>query len=169
MLQFDIQYSTLKPVHPVVVADIRMEIPRNFTMTAQSTRQFCDFVIICGQRPAFAIGAQVLSGIEAESSRMPKTSHSLSAISCAVRLAGVFDEREPMKAGDFADRVNICRSAVKMDGNDCARSLSDGFFNLWRIDVCRGGVNVHEDRSGSRVADGLSRGEKRIRSSNDFV
>ena len=56
-----------------------------------------------------------------------------------------------------------------MHWNNRARTLGDRGFDAFRIDICRGWVYVHENRSGARINDSLSCRDESIRGSDDLV
>ena len=87
----------------------------------------------------------------------------------AMRVRGVFNDREIMPLGNRHDGAHIGGLAGKMDRDDGARARSKGGFDGFRIDV--EGVQVDICKNGNSIGfdDSRRRGEEGIRRNNDFI
>lgn len=59
-------------------------------------------------------------------------------------LGAVLDDNQPMPPSNLHHTVHFCHLAVEMDRDHCTGAGCDLGFDLCRIDVVSGGVNVHK-------------------------
>src|SRR5690606_15724683 len=109
---------------------------------------------------AFAIGAEVFAGIEAEAAGDANAAGALSIIFGAMGLAGILDDGEPVASGDDQDVVHRGHLPVKVNRQDGLGARGDGTLDLVGVDVESFGVDVDEDRAGADIANGGGRGDE---------
>src|SRR5437588_1881610 len=153
MPQFHIQHRCLDTIHPIVVADIFMQVSGSLAMTTQRSGELRNFVVVGRERSAFAVCTQVLARIKTERGGMSEPANSLPAVTRSVRLACIFDQQQSVIGCDFCNGTEVCRPAIQMHGNDGTSSFGNCLFNLCGINVCCCGINISKDRSRSHIAD----------------
>ena len=97
---------------------------------------------------------------------MPTT---LPAILRAVRLRGVFDQRQIVLAANRQQRVQVRRVPVEMDRQDRLGARRDGAFDQLRVQVERRVVNIHIDRLGAHVGNGPTGGDESAGGGDDLI
>src|SRR5438309_5548225 len=96
--EFRLQDTRLDRIEPAVVSFDFVAILHRLAMVAKHANLFCKGCIVCGNRPGFSTCAQVLTGIEAESSSMgdrtdtAPTTLLIGKVLGSVGLAGIFDD-----------------------------------------------------------------------------
>ena len=118
---------------------------------------------------ALAIGAQVLTGVEAETTQVAHTAGPPALVLGAMGLGGILDHHQVAPAGDLQNRIHVGRLAIEMHRNNGFRFGRDGGFDLRGVDGVRRGVDVHENRRGPGVTDGRDRGYEGEGRGDDFV
>jgi len=136
---------------------------------AQCTHVGGQRLVVRRQRAGIAERSEVLAGIEAVrggARQLPRTQ----AVSLGpVRLARVLDDGEAAAHRDLVDRAQVGELSVEVDGNDEARPLGDGGFDLRRVEVPVLVRHVDDDRTAPCLRNGFERRDERRRRHNDLV
>ena len=169
MPKLDSQYRTLKSLHTIVVADEFVFIARRLPMGARGTRKLRNVIVIRGQGAAFAVRAEVLSWIEAESRRVGESSSAFSAIASAVGLRGIFEHANVVTRGNFANGIHIGWTSVDVDWKDHSGARRNRSLDQSGIQVSIGRVDIDENGYGSAIGDGLRSCEKAVGTGDYFV
>ena len=74
--------------------------------------------LIADDRPALAIGTEVLAGIETETTEIADRSRAAAFVFSAMRLRRVLDDDEVVAAGNLHNRIHISHQAVQVDWQD---------------------------------------------------
>ena len=167
--QLNSEDGSLDAFHPVVVADHFVIVAAGGAVSAGYAGEAVDGFVVGDDRAAFAVGADILRGIEAEDGGIAETADAPAAVFGAVRLGGVFEDSDSARRGDFTDGVHISRPAVKMDGQNGASAEGDGGLDEADVQVGGGRVDVHEDRARATVEDCFDGGKESVGRSDDFV
>ena len=77
---------------------------------------------------------------------MPEAADAPAVERCAVRLAGVLDDREPVPLGDRGDRGHVRGQAEQVDRADRLRARRDRRLDPVSVDHVRVRLDVDEDR-----------------------
>src|SRR5262249_53644629 len=107
MTELHAEHSSLKAIHPIVVAQLVVVISRRLGVVAQAADASCDLIIVCRNGSAFAIGSQVFAWIKAEASKAAHASRKTATIEGAMSLRGVFDQRQPVPLAQFHEGVHL--------------------------------------------------------------
>lgn len=107
-------------------------------MIAQSAEARVKVRRIGNDHAAIASGAEILGGIKADAGDVGERAGAASFICGADGLGVVFDKRQFVVFCDFAQRVHVCREAVKVNSDDGL-----GFWRNSAADVC--GVEIQSD------------------------
>src|SRR5665213_3565181 len=128
VFEFDAQHRALNAVHSGVPADLRMVIFLVLPVVSQNLNFSRQFLVVGDYATRFAQGAEVLAGIETETSRNAHRAGMAAFVESAVRLAGVFNDGNAMSSGNFQDGVHVSALAKEMNGNDRFGLGSNGFL-----------------------------------------
>ena len=93
MTQLDAENRALDAVHARVPADDGVMIFLGLTVIAQDLHLGGDFGIVGGDAAAFAERAEIFSGIKTETAGHARAARDVAVAFCAVRLAGVLNDR----------------------------------------------------------------------------
>src|ERR1700690_1407028 len=96
----------------------------------QKTDALRDRILVGNHGAPLPVCAKVLSGVEAEASRLAEAAHASTAVACPVGLTGVFHHLEPAGICDCQHLVQGGRVAVEMNGDDGLRSWCDRRLEL---------------------------------------
>src|SRR5687768_14716992 len=110
------------------------------------------------RRTAFAVSAEILTRIEAETADIPDRTSAPASVFRSMRLSRVFDHRYAMPARYLHDRIHVGRLPEEMNRNDRFRSRRNDRFEGPRIHRVVLRIDVDEHRLCSRV---LDRGHRR--------
>ena len=125
--------------------------------------------VVGQQRAAFAAGAEVFAGIKTEAGNFAERADDFALVFCAVRLGGVFDERQLVFAANRQDRIEVERMAVEMHRHDGLGARRDGAFDQLGVEIEDGVVNIHKDRFRADVGNRPARGDEREGRGDDLV
>ena len=106
--------------HPVVEADDREPVAplRDPAPGPRSCRtSAADLVGVAGDHPALARGDDLVP-VEGERADVAERADAAAAVLGAVRLGGVLDERDPVRARHRQDRVHVGRVPVQVHDHD---------------------------------------------------
>ncbi len=95
MTKFDQQGRRLEGVHPTVDPNHAMIISRMHSMNTENPKLLAELAVVGGQHSAVAHSAQILGGIEAQTSNPPQRSNTSSAVLRADGLGGVLHDGDP--------------------------------------------------------------------------
>jgi len=85
------------------------------------------------------------------------------------RLAGILDQRKAMLLGDRAQRIELARVAVDVDGDDRLRARRHRRLDGRGVEVERARVDVGEDGHAALVDEAVRRCRERVRRRDDLV
>ena len=91
------QHGALEPVHPVIITDFLVVIPFAGAVFAQTAGAGGVGGVVGDQGAAFAVGAEVLAGIETEPGKAPELPDAFALVSRSVGLRGILDDPAYLK------------------------------------------------------------------------
>ena len=118
--------SGLEGVESGVDPNLVMVILRLHPVDAQPGERPAEVGVIGGHQAAVAESAQVLGGVEAERRGLAEPAGATPLIRGPDGLGGVFENEEPVSAGDLVDRVHVGGLAVEVDRDDRPGPRRDG-------------------------------------------
>ncbi len=89
--------------------------------------------------------------VEAERSRIRKTTRPFAVIRRAVRLGGVLDDLQVATLGDLTDRPHLSRLAEQVHRDDGSGSRGERLLDLARVDITRNGIHIDRHRPAPAV------------------
>ena len=84
-------------------------------------------------------------------------------------LSGVFNDKKPVHAREFQNRVHVRGLPEKMNRDDRFGSLCQTLLQFRWIHRERVFVYVHKDRPSFAIRNGFGRGDKRVRNRDHFI
>ena len=117
---------------------------------------------------AFA-GSDLLIGIKREHAGVPERPHLAALVFSADRFAGILDDQQAVLPGDAENRREVGRASKSVHHNDGARAGSDRRLDFFGIKVQGFRIDIHKNRGGPFVADGVRHRNKSKRRHDDFV
>ncbi len=100
---------------------------------------------------------------------LAQAAHDAAAVSRAVSLGGVLDDRDASRLCELRQRVHVRGVAVEVDGDDGLGALSNELGDRLRIQAPRVGIDFGQDRRCADVAHGIGSGDVRQRGDDDLV
>ncbi len=169
MRRFHPQNRGLKRVHPEIRADEVMVVLGLHPVRPQQPRFLRQRIIVGGEQPGIAEGAEILAREEREASEGADRADRLRFVSGANGLRGVLDHRNAGAICRGHQRIEIGAEAEQMDRHDRLRPRRDRGDGLRGIDVEREGIDVDQHGTRSDARDAACRREKRVGRRDDFV
>src|SRR3979490_1725253 len=100
---------------------------------------------------------------------MPELARS-HAFSRALDTVGrVFDNKETMPVGNFAQLAHVAHLSIEMNGKNGARLWSNRCFDAGSIQIAGFRFYIYEDRHRARLNDGCGAGNEGHWGGNDFI
>src|SRR5262249_5814190 len=115
-----------------------------------------------GEDGSALAGRDLLVRVERQRRWVPVRAERAPFVARTERLAGVFDEREPVPVADRPQLVELTGIPEDVDGHDRARPRPHRGLDGGRIEVERVGVDVGEDRGCPHVDRAVGRGDERV-------
>ncbi len=125
--------------------------------------------IVRNERTAVTEGAEVLLNDEAGRSRIAQFADFETVAGCANGLGVVFDDKQLMLVGDFADGLHVSALAVKVNRHDGLGLRRDGRFDFRGVNALGLGIAINQDGSRTGDPDGFGSGEESIGVGDAFV
>jgi len=116
--EFHVEDGGLDAIHAAVPADHGVVIFFDLAVIAEDADFFVEVGVIGEDCPGFAKGAEVFAWVEAEAAGIGEEAGFFSVVFGAVGLAGVFDDEDPVLAGDVEDGLEIGGVTEEVDGDD---------------------------------------------------
>jgi len=133
VFEFHREHRALDAFEAEVVADKFVMVLALGAVVAEHADAARYLQVVRQNSAALAVCAEVLAGVEAEAARARERADGTVAVERAVRLRGVLDDEEIATRRDFKDGVEVCRLAVEVYGDDCARASGDGRLDFVRV------------------------------------
>ena len=168
--ELDPQDGRLDLVQARVVSDDRVVIAGRLSVLAERSELLGEAIVARGDAPRFTVRAEILGAVEREAVHAAASACPLAVVEeSAVRLRGVFDDRDVPVLSELLERLEIHGPSVKVDRDDRLCPRRDRGRDRGRIDEHRFLVDVDEDRPGVRVQDRFDGREERMRHGDDLV
>src|SRR5215510_7690674 len=169
MPQLDGQYSTLNPIHPLVVAEDLVRIFCRAPMGSKHFDKLGYLLFIGSDRACFSIGPKILARIKTKSAYLSNTADLSTLIQSAMRLSTILDESEAVVHCNTLQLLKLTRHAIQMHNNNSARLFCDGFLDGTWVNFPRISKRIDEHGFSSRIRDtGGARNEGMSRD-NDLI
>ena len=116
--EFHVEDGGLDAIHAAVPADHGVVIFFDLAVIAEDADFFVEIGVIGEDRSRLAKGAEIFAWVEAEATGIGEEAGFFSVVFGAVSLAGVFDDEDPVLAGDLEDGLEIGGVSEEVDGDD---------------------------------------------------
>src|SRR5262249_59432173 len=100
-------------------------VPVHLTPVAKRSDRARQLGVVRHDRTALAVGAQVLSRVEAEAAEVAERADTAALVLRTVRLARVLDHLQAVPGGDLQEGAHVGRLAVEVDPDDGTRLPRD--------------------------------------------
>ncbi len=138
-------------------------------MHPQPPQRGCQAIVVGGDQPAVAEGAEVLARKEREAAERAEAADRTPLVQGPDCLRRVLDDWHARLRRRGQNRIEVRRLAVQMDGDDRLRPRRDGRRHPRRVDVVRDGVDVDEHGRRAEPRHAAGGREERIRAGDDLV
>ena len=120
-------------------------------------------------RAGLAKCAKIFPGIEAEAAGVAHCACFSTLVLGAVSLSGILNDKEPVRAREFQNRIHVRRLPKKMNRNDRFRSVGDRLLQLGRVHRVSAFVNIDKHRPSCTVGNRFRGGHECVGHSYYFV
>src|SRR5438477_5528213 len=94
VLEFYGEHGPLEAIHAVVIPDFGVPVFLALRVITERTRAVRYGCIVRDQSAAFSVRPEVLTRIKTKTRNLAKLTYAPPAVSCSVRLCGIFDHRQ---------------------------------------------------------------------------
>ena len=127
-----------------------------------------EFVVVSKDRTAFTHG-DVVGRVKAQCGNVPKGANHLAAVGGTQRIAAVFYQPQVVFFAQGGDHIQVERVAQAVRQHDGFGFGADGRFDLAGVDVVGKAVDIHKDRHGAKLEDGVDGGGEACCYADDFI
>src|SRR4029077_12601865 len=163
------QDCRLDAVHPTIPTHRRMIIFLRLTVVSQHLDLLPYFRVVRHDCASLAERAEILSGIKAEATSVAHCACLSPLVLGAVRLGGIFNDKEAVRAREFQNRIHVRRLPEKVNRNDRFGSLRQTVLKFRWIHCERVFVHIHKHWPSFAAINCLDRGEECVRNSDYFI
>ena len=172
--QFHPQGRGLDGIKAKIAADHAVIIFRMCPMVAEQDHLFGKSLVTGDNHPAIANSTEIFAGKKGKTAGQPHSPGPMVGDAAgkgrrelgANRLGGVFDDRQPIPAGQFENIGHIGTLAVEMNGNDCLDGPLPIRFKRFgkpcRINIERGRLDIGKNRQRTKTENHPHGGKKRV-------
>src|ERR1019366_2537609 len=163
------QNRALKTFHSVVETLDVVVVLRLLSPVAHHPHGLGILIVVGNDGAALSICAQILAGIETETSQVAEQTAAATFVFGTMRLRRILDDHEIVLAGDLQNRTHVCWLPMQMDRKNHLGSWRDGAFDLRGVHRGCLGVHIHQYGTCVGVVDSGNGCYKGERHGNDFI